>query len=145
MFKRLAARLAVLPRLPRYLLVGHVGFQIDAIATLVLSGQGGIDPRLSRIPAFLVASIATYTLNRYWTFGVSREEGKFLRGWAAYMVATAVGAMCNYMAYASVITWYGEGSWHVVTALVAGSFAGLAVSYMASAKFVFASAKSRGA
>lgn len=142
MLKRIIAGLGALPRLPRYLLVGHVGFQIDAIVTLLLTGQGGIDPRVSRIPAFLLASLATYMLNRYWTFGVSREEGKFLRGWIAYMIATSVGALCNYLAYASVITWYGEGFWHVVTALIAGSFAGLAVSYLASSKFVFASAKS---
>ncbi|HLU91315.1 MAG TPA: GtrA family protein [Pedomonas sp.] len=145
MFKRLAARLAALPRLPRYLLVGHVGFQIDAIVTLLLSGEGGIDPRLSRIPAFLTASLATYMLNRYWTFGVARTEGKFFRGWIAYMVATSVGALCNYLAYASVITWYGNDFWNVVSALVAGSFAGLAVSYFANSRFVFASAKSRGA
>ncbi|MCH8684758.1 GtrA family protein [Pedomonas mirosovicensis] len=142
MFKRLVARLAGLPRLPRYLLVGHVGFQIDALVTLLLTQQGGVDARLSRIPAFLIASIATYALNRYWTFGVARAEGKFFRGWAAYLVATAVGALCNYLAYAAVVTYHGDSFWNQLAALVAGSFAGLAVSYFANSRFVFASAKS---
>lgn len=142
MFKRLAARLAALPRLPRYLLVGHVGFQIDALATLLLTQQGGVDARLSRIPAFLIASITTYALNRSWTFSVARSHGRFFRGWMAYLVATAVGALCNYMAYAAVVTWYGDGFWDQLAALVAGSFAGLAVSYFANSRFVFASVKS---
>lgn len=142
MLKRLVARLAALPRLPRYLLVGHVGFQIDALVTLLLTQEGGVDARVSRIPAFLIASVATYALNRYWTFGVSRAQGKFFRGWVAYLVATSVGALCNYMAYAAVVTWHGDGFWDQLAALVAGSFAGLAVSYFANSRFVFASAKS---
>lgn len=140
MWSRLAARVAAMPRLARYLLVGNIGFDIDAAVTLLLAGHTGLDPRLSRVPGFLLASLATYLLNRHWTFG-SAARGGFWRGWAAYMLASGIGALLNYVTYLSVVTVYGDGTWTVLAALFAGSLAGLSVGYLASSRLVFSHAR----
>lgn len=121
-------------RLMRFAVVGATGFVIDAGLTFAFH-RAGLSPWLARLPAYLVANLGTYTLNRNWTFN-HRDRG-FLTGWARYFASTAAGAAVNYAAYSVVLLLTRHSSIEVLGAVAAGSLAGMSVNYLAARHFVF--------
>lgn len=119
-------------RFLRFCGVGMVGFMVDA--GLTLASMGLVPPMLGRIPAFLTASLVTYTLNRRLTFG---HNGHFLKGWLHYLMAGIVGVLLNYAAYAATLAAFGTSQIVALLGIALGSAIGLAFNYWASSRLVF--------
>jgi len=119
---------------PRFLVVGTIGFIIDAGCTLLLVDAAGWPAGLARLPAFLIASWATYRLNRAWTF---KERSGEPLGWSAYALATGVGAALNYATYSATVVAFGTSSPSIVGGVAAGALVGLGFNYLMSSRVVF--------
>ena len=120
-------------RFLRFCVVGVLGFVIDASITTLLSAE--FQPFVARVPAFLLASIATYNLNRVWSFG--HAEGSSWRGYWAYIFTTSVGALINYAIFMVVVIAGGASTGVIVTGVALGALGGLAFNYAAASRVVF--------
>lgn len=118
----------------RFFAVGAIGFAVDAGVVLALS-QAGLNPLVARLLSFLVATLATYALNRRWTFGHS--GGGWWRGWLTYVGATSLGAALNYAAFAIWIRAFGDEPAMIFAGTALGSAVGLVFNYTLSRRVVF--------
>ena len=89
-------------QIPSFVAVGAFGFVVDASITFTLNKWLGVDPYLARFPAFGIATVLNFFLNRWLTFSHSTAAlgDAFLR----YVMVCAVGLAVNYAAYASGLT-----------------------------------------
>jgi putative flippase GtrA len=89
-----------LRRIIRFLVVGGVGFSVDA-ATYHLLRDFGLVPETARLASLGWATAVTWLLNRRFTFGASErhaaEEG--LR----YLMVTCVAQGLNYVTFLTII------------------------------------------
>lgn len=84
----------------RFVLVGCVGFCIDAGLTYALSSFG-LSPLLARIPAIALAILATWLLNRLLTFEV--EQPRSARELMRYFSVAILSAVLNYGVYTALV------------------------------------------
>ncbi len=106
----------------RFGAVGGVGFVVDGGLLWLLIGLD-FNPYLARALSFPIAVVATWILNRNWTFRATRDasrEGQFRR----YFGVQIVGVALNYLAYSIVITLFGTAAITVFWAFVVGSALG---------------------
>jgi putative flippase GtrA len=96
-------------RLLFFLAVGAVGFVVDAGVSTGLVKALGASPFLARVPAFLLASMATYAGNRQFTFAERRSP--LIRGWFLYVGSTALGALLNYAVFCAAIGLLRQAAW----------------------------------
>ena len=127
-------------RFLKYLLVGAVGFSVDAAVLALQVHILGIGPLLARGPSFFGAVTVTWWLNRNYTFeGLGRHAtGKEYR---RYFVVQVIGALTNLAVYAAAILslpWFADKP---VAALALGSAFGLVVKYGLARLFVFANGR----
>lgn len=117
----------------RFVIVGCVGFAVDAVTLVVLLAATNGDPVLLRAFSIAVALTATWLLNRYLTFGPSGRpvavEG------ARYGGVGITTAAVNYLIYSAVLLLFPATS--PVAALVVGSVAAMILSYLGYGKLVF--------
>ncbi len=123
-------------RFLRFLCVGALGFAIDAGLTMTLTFEAGWSAFTARVPAFLLATLVTYELNRRWTFRV--RTGRWHQRYAAYLVAVGAGTALNYATYAALIALQGAVT-HigVLLATMAGSVVALVFNFLAMRYGVF--------
>ena len=123
----------------RFLAVGAVGFAIDGGLVVALVAQD-TDPLLARCFSFPSAVIATWWLNRIWTFA---EAGNSPAGRqiTAYFLVQLVGALTNLMVYAAILNVIAPTALNAFVAFALGSVAGLFVNFAGSRRFAFAAAK----
>jgi putative flippase GtrA len=88
-------------QLPAFVAVGLIGYVIDSSITYALNRAFGVDPYLARFPAFGVATLVNFALNRRLTFAHSTEP--MLRAFLRYVMVCAVGLAVNYAAYATAL------------------------------------------
>lgn len=127
-------------RVFRFACVGTLGFLIDAglVFAIVESGLTGALP--ARVISFAAAVIATFALNRAWTFGPeSRAAGQFAR----YLAAQSLGVAINYLVFTGVVlalTPAGRTADGAIAVLgvAAGSATAMAVNYALARLWVFA-------
>jgi putative flippase GtrA len=122
-------------RLLFFLTVGALGFVVDAGVSTALVKAGGASPLLARIPAFVLASLATYVGNRRFTF--AERQGPLVKGWFLYVGSTAFGALLNYAVFCAAIGLLRPMAWAVPLSIAAGSAAGLGVNYYCASALVF--------
>jgi len=87
-------------QLPRFVLVGGLGFLVDFGITLLLIGFG-VDAFIARVIAIPFAMLTTWRLNRAFTFGASNTS-QTSEGMRYFAVATSV-AIVNYAIYAGLL------------------------------------------
>ncbi len=85
-------------QLPVFAMVGAFGFVVDSGITYALVRGLGADPFLARLPAFAVATVLNFGLNRYLTFAGSRAP--MLRAFVKYCLVCGVGLAVNWTFYA---------------------------------------------
>lgn len=115
-------RETLIPQILRFGVVGGCGFVIDGTLLWLLIGAG-LNPFMARALSFPVAVVATWMLNRNWTFRATRDassRGQFRR----YFGVQIVGVGVNYLAYSFVIALYGDATVTVFWAFVVGSALG---------------------
>jgi len=91
---------ASLSQLARFVLVGTLGFVVDAGITLTLIHRG-IDPYTARVFAIALAMMVTWRLNRALTFDTSNSN-QTREGFRYFSVALIAAAL-NYAIYAGLL------------------------------------------
>jgi len=87
-------------QLPRFVVVGGLGFLVDIGITLLLIGFG-VDALIARVIAIAFAMLTTWRLNRAFTFGASNTS-QTREGMRYFAVAISI-AIVNYAIYASLL------------------------------------------
>ena len=84
-----------------FLVVGIVGFVVDASVTTTLAGPFGLSPYAARAPGVMASILTTWALNRKHTFRSRSSD------WAMelvrYMSVCFVGTAVNYGVYTGVL------------------------------------------
>ncbi len=88
-------------QLPSFVAIGLFGYVVDAGVTYLLARFFGVDPFLARPPAFALATVLNFALNRALTFTDSNAAA--LPAFLRYVVVCAAGLAVNYSVYASGI------------------------------------------
>lgn len=118
----------------RFLLVGAVGFLVDAGVLLLLIEVAGMSRLWARLPSFLTAVTVTWWIHRSFTFAtVSRPSASPLE-WLRFVLANAVGNGINLAVYAAMVGLFGSPP---LAALATASIAAAIVNYRMSSQWVF--------
>jgi len=129
--------------LPAFLVVGSVGFTVDAsiLGTLV-HGYGWGDYS-ARLVSFGVAVTVTWLLNRSFTFADGRTS-KRRSEYSRYIAVQGTGAAINFLTYALCINVSEFMDKWPVTAAAVGSCVALSFNFLGARVFVFTGKKSEG-
>lgn len=92
-------------QLPAFVAVGLFGYVVNSTITYSLNRAFGVDPYLARFPAFAVATVLNFLLNRFLTFSHTTEP--MMRAFVRYVMVCAVGLAVNYAAYALALAVWG--------------------------------------
>jgi putative flippase GtrA len=88
-------------QIPCFVAIGLFGYVVDASVTYWLAQKFGVGPLLARPPAFALATVLNFVLNRILTFADTRTS--VLSAFARYVVVCAAGLAVNYSVYALCI------------------------------------------
>lgn len=112
----------------RYLVVGGAALGLDMGIVLAL-GQAGIAPQHARIVSLILATLFTWVLNRFFSFAAAPIAGawRLARELALYGLASLAGMTVNYLVFVGAL----HAGVHVLTAMVAGTLAGICVNFPA--------------
>ncbi len=88
-------------QIPAFVAIGLFGFLVDAGVTYFLAQGFGVAPALARPPAFTIATVLNFALNRSLTFRASATP--VVRAFARYVVVCAAGLAVNYSVYLACI------------------------------------------
>ena len=119
----------------RFIAVGGVGFVIDGGMLFWLTANG-IDAYIARAISFPMAVVATWWLNRKWTFraaNAASRNGQFRR----YFGVQVIGSLTNYTIYAIVITLFGRAQPTILAGFVLGSALGSAFNFAGARYYAF--------
>lgn len=123
-------------RFMRFGLVGTLGFVVDAgvMQLLVsLAGAGAIEARAVSIPT---AVLATWALNRTFTFG-KKEPGTALPSLVRYFAVSAGGAAVNFLVYTALVLASSTLAAYPMIPLAIASIVALVFNYLGSKHFAF--------
>lgn len=119
----------------RFALAGCAGFLVDAGVLYLMLGLG-TGAYFGRLISFLCAAFATWQINRRITF--ERVTSKsVLREWHEYLMAMAVGGLCNYGVYALTLAMLPKQAGSPLVAVAAGSIAGMFINFASAKLWVF--------
>ncbi len=124
----------------RFLVVGTIGFSVDAILLLALDALGG-GPYFSRAVSFPTAMLVTWLLNRSWTFSGHQSDDR-TKELARYVTVNCLAAVANIGAYTIAIETVPLLRNYLIIPLGLGAIAGLFVNYTGMKLFVFAQHRS---
>lgn len=130
-------RLAALPPLMRFALVGTVGFAVDGglLQLLVWSGWG---PIVARVISFPAAVLATWWLNRGITFR-GQDEGPLWASLLRYVAVSIVGTAVNFGVYTSLVLGNASMAAQPIVPFAIASIIALVFNYLGSKHFAFKS------
>jgi putative flippase GtrA len=118
-------------RLCRFGMVGMVGFVVDASAFTVLQNWWHA-PHLARLGAFLIAVLATFSLNKRYTFHGHTKSRPII-----YLLGQTFSLGVN-MAVFSAVIWHAVWlPWQYYLGLVSGSIAAMYFNYQLSHRYAF--------
>jgi putative flippase GtrA len=95
------ARSALTRQIPAFLIIGTLGFCLDAGITVALVRQFGVPPLLARPPAFIIVTLINFVLNRLFTFGAG--DLSWPVALARYVLVCLGGLVVNYAIYAACL------------------------------------------
>jgi putative flippase GtrA len=121
---------------PEFVVVGGIGFVVDAAILTTLIHILEVDPYLARVFSFSGAVTVTWLLNRIWTFSrtmTARKGSEYTR----YIMVQTCGWAINFCVYALCITISSfMNSWPIL-ALAAGSITAATFNFLGARHFVF--------
>lgn len=123
--------------LRRYIIVGAIGFLVDASLLTMIVDVTGWWPWQARIPSFLAAVLVTWILNRQYVFPGRGPERTSVEA-ALYALIQAGGAACNFALFSLLVWWLPVLEKTLVLPLAGGAVAGLAFNFVASNGFLYA-------
>jgi putative flippase GtrA len=123
-------------QLPRFVAVGAAGFLIEALLLHLLVTRSAWSPFTARAVSFPLAVVATFLLNRAWTFPGRARSSPF-SAFGGYLTIQLIGAAINLLVYVAAIEAFdGLRGWPVL-ALACGAAAALAFNFSAARAMVF--------
>jgi putative flippase GtrA len=123
-------------RFMRFGLVGALGFVVDAGVMQLLvtfAGAGAIEARAVSIPT---AVLATWALNRSFTFGKAADRAA-LPSLARYVAVSAAGATVNFIVYSALVLASSTLAARPMIPLAIASIVALVFNYLGSKHFAF--------
>ena len=124
------------PAFIRFGFVGAAGFSVDYLVLHSLVELFGFTPISGRLVSFSVAVLATWLLNRSFTFRHPTSHGP-VRQALIYVAVQGVGGLANLGAYAATLAVAPELKHMLVIPLVVGSAAGLCLTFVGSKHIAF--------
>lgn len=121
----------------RFAVAGATGFAVDAGLVLAFTSGLGWQPVIARLPAFAVALVVTWWINRHWTFKSSDHGRGLLAEFASYGAVQLTGGAANIGVYALVIQLTDKTPVDLLIAMAAGAGVGMCINYLGARKFVF--------
>jgi putative flippase GtrA len=113
----------------RFMLIGFIGFMVDATVLHLLVSGAGARPIVGRIGSFFCSSFVTWRLNRRYTFaGRSTGNGSFGE-WLSYLWTSAMGAVINYAVFVVLVLTVPAVAAAPTLGVAAGSIAGMIVNF----------------
>ena len=123
-------------RMLRFLIVGAIGYVVDAGLVALQVRIFGFGPYVSRGPSFLAAATVTWLLNRKHTFkGLERHSAT--TSYRRYVLAQVVGGVINLSVYAAAIARIAFCARNPEIAVAVAAGFGLVVNYTLARLFVF--------
>lgn len=125
-----------------FLIVGGVGFIVDATILTALTRYAAWSPWLARIPSFAVAVLVTWALNRRHTFpdrGLQDRSTEAL----LYLAIQGGGALINLAIFWISLALQPQLVNAPVIALAFGSAGGLVFNYLLSSKWLYSQFRHR--
>jgi putative flippase GtrA len=117
----IVARDDLMRQIPAFIVVGSIGFCVDAGLTVLIAKGLGLSPFLARPPAVVAATIATFLLNRAFTFRGRRDH--WMSAFLRYCLVAASGQALNYAVYAVALMAIGAFGVAQTSAVIAFSVA----------------------
>jgi alpha-1,2-mannosyltransferase len=140
---RLAARSPLMQQIGVFSAVGAAGFFVDTGLTLFFADAFGISGYVARVPAIVVAVVATWFLNRTWTF--RSKDPRVIGEFARYGLASAVTSVFNYAIFCGVLAAFAyqgiaqdTDRLSIGVGMVTGSGAAAVLNFVLSKFFAFA-------
>lgn len=133
-------RLGLRRELFGFVLVGGVGFLVDATLVLLLSQYMNV--YLARLLSFAVALTVTWLLNRSWVFTAAGRSARARAAeYSRYVVVQCSGAAVNLAVFSLLIFLFEILKSWLLIPLAAGSLVGMFVNYYGMRVWVFAMKK----
>ena len=135
----ITARGALMRQIPSFALIGALGFCVDAGLTVLIATGLGVSPFFARLPAVAAATVATFLLNRAFTFG---GRAFWLREFARYVLVAAGGQALNYAVYAAALTTlgalgFGQAPAAITFSVACGAGAAMFLTFAGFRSFAF--------
>jgi putative flippase GtrA len=129
-------------QIPTFAAIGLVGYCVDAGITFMGAKYGGLSPELARLPAFVLATIVNFTLNRSITF--RHSQAPLFRAFLRYCGVAAIGLALNYAVYSACVFFAPRAGIAVTPAILplfvaAGCGAALVLTFVGFRFFAFRS------
>lgn len=121
-------------RVSWYLVVGAIGFAVDAGTYLLLAGAWGWPAVTARLAAFVPATLVTWALNRNVTFAGSATRRRAMAQYLRYLVVQSGGIAVSFIVFYAVL---GRFPALAMVGLALGSGAALLFNFAGSRIFVF--------
>jgi putative flippase GtrA len=125
-------------RTVRFGMIGAVGFCVDSSVLTLLVNLWGVSPIAARLVSFSLAVLATWYLNRTYTFQVERlSRGATFHEVSRYLMVQIVGAVVNLGIFTLLIELFASLRTIPVLPLAAGAFVSMLVTYIGARRFAF--------
>lgn len=121
-------------RVAKFIVVGAIGFAIEAVIITVSVKTNFATAVSARVLSFPAAVVVTWLLNRMLTFG---SRSPMTIEFARYLSTQIVGALTNLAVYWGLISTNSVLEYNPVIALAIAAIVGLVVNYTLSALWVF--------
>lgn len=109
----------------RFIATGAAGFLVDAAVLSLLLATGTFAPAIARLGSFGCALMATWALNRSWSFG-GRPRPRIGLEFGGYVAVQVAGFLINYAVFLALVMGAQLAS---VAALAVGSVSSATVTY----------------
>jgi putative flippase GtrA len=126
----------------KFLLIGGVGFMVDAVVLSVLAQLAGWPPWHARAISFPPAVLATWWLNRRYTFagrGMQRRSAEAI----LYLAIQTCGLGLNLAAFGASLAHFPVLHRWPMGALMIGAGAGLCFNFVAAYLFLYSKRRAR--
>jgi putative flippase GtrA len=125
----------------RFIVVGAIGFIIDACVLSTLVHLFYCDPYWSRLPSFILAATCTWHLNYHWAFAQNKNNQAKLLNFLRYFAVQSAGITVNLVIYTSLLFLFPYFYIHPEFSLTIASIFTLAFNYLGLNDWVFKTKK----
>jgi putative flippase GtrA len=119
-----------------FVLVGGIGFLVDALVLQFVIYYGGLNPYTARFTTFPIPIFVTWLLNRRFTFRESNTRNK-AREYSSYFLVQVCGLAFNFSVFSLAVYSSPLMMRYTVLAQVLGSLAAMLFNFYAAKRFTF--------